>query len=123
MTQHTFDRFDITVYLTENIHTLLQLTDVFENKIQKAFREKYGIKMGFLQEMANAIDQDTIYVGQPERQNIIVWNGYAVFNPADTRKFGFLRIFRARQRLSAKLKDTLMESLEDYYIDSKVSYE
>jgi len=119
MSQIIFDRLDITLYLTDKIRTSVQLPDLLQHGVEKKFKEMYGIDMLILGK--SKVDDDRIYVGQPEEQKIIIWNGYTAIQPADTRKFGFLRFFRARQRLSIKLKDTLMEALRDYYIDSVVS--
>jgi hypothetical protein len=127
MTQVIVDKFDITLYLTDKIQAAVELPEILEHIVQKTFRKKYGINMGVLPDVANTIDHDTmdtLYAGPSGKQNFIVWNGYAVFDQADTKKFGFLGSrFRSKKRLAQKLNDVLMEALKNYYIDSKVTYE
>mgnify|MGYP001558367087 CR=1 FL=1 len=124
MAKYTFDRFEITLYLTQNIRPTIEIPPLLEHGVEKVFKEKYEVDLGVLQNSTNAIDHDSIYVGQPEEQNIVIWKGYAVLPPADTRKFGFLGSrFRSKKRLAQKLNDVLMEALKNYYIDSKVTCE
>lgn len=118
MSEYVLDKFEITLYLQDNIQPTIELPEILQHKVQKAFKERYGVNIGVF---GTTLDDDTIYVGLPEEQRIIVWNGYAAFDPADAKQFGFLRKFSERERMAAKLQDTLMESLRDYYIDSEVS--